>query len=138
MWLLLNSLLISDWLFSQQSLIMLFCWQQIGAFQLLLFWNKLPKCLGGKLESFPKFFSNEVCNSVAFFLWIPPRFSRLWALLFWKCIDFFPLHRGFLHITSFIGMLQALFFQEFKVHGFMDVCVNFLIRDKLWRILLGV
>ena len=38
----------------------------------------------------------------------------------------FPLHGGFLHITSFIGMLQALFLQIFKVHGFMDVYANFL------------
>ena len=48
-----NSLTISDWLFFQQSLIILLCWQQIGAFHLLLFWNKLPKFLGDKLESFP-------------------------------------------------------------------------------------
>ena len=43
----------------------------------------------------------------------------------------FALHRGFVHITSFIEMLQGLFFQEFN---FMDLwmCVpNFLIRDKL-------
>ena len=28
--------------------------------------------------------------------------------------DFFALHGGFLYITSFIGMLHELFFQEFK------------------------
>ena len=38
----------------------------------------------------------------------------------------FPFHGGFLHMTSFIGMLQALFFQIFKVHGFIDVHVKFL------------
>ena len=126
MWFLLNSLPISDWLLYQQGLIMLICWQQICAFQLLIFWYKLPQFLGNKLKCFPQFFSNEVSNSVAFFLWIPPRVSRLRALLFWKSIDFFVLHGGFLHITSFIGMLHAVFFQEFKVHGFMDVCATFL------------
>ena len=39
---------------------------------------------------------------------------------------FFALHGGFLHITSFIEMIQALFFQELKVHGVVDVCPNFL------------
>ena len=33
----------------------------------------------------------------------------------------FPLGRVFLHITPLIGILQALFFQIFKVYGFMDV-----------------
>ena len=42
-----------------------------------------------------------------------------------KCIDFFVLHRGFLHMTLFLGMLQALFFQEFEVSGFMDVCASY-------------
>ena len=84
---------------------MLLCWQQVSEFQLLLFWYKLPQFSGDKLESFPQFFSNEVSNSVAFFLWILPWVSRLWALLFWKCIDFFTLHRGFLHIISFIEIL---------------------------------
>ena len=37
---------------------------------------------------------------------------------------FFPLQR-FLNTTSFIGMLQALFFQESELHGFMDVPVKF-------------
>ena len=43
-----------------------------------------------------------------------------------KIYRFFALHGGFLHITSFIGILQALFSQEFKVHGFMDVCAKLL------------
>ena len=46
--------------------------------------------------------------------------------LFSKCLDFFALRGGFLHITSFIGMIKALFFQGFKVHGFVDVCAKFL------------
>ena len=33
----------------------------------------------------------------------------------------FSLDRGFLHITPLIGILQALFFQIFKVYEFMDV-----------------
>ena len=37
---------------------------------------------------------------------------------------FFPSQR-FLNITSFIGMLQALFFEESELHGFMDVPVKF-------------
>ena len=40
-------------------------------------------------------------------------------------VSIFFLHGGFLHINSFIGMLQALFFQIFKVHGFMDTYVKF-------------
>ena len=110
-WFLLNSLPFCDWLLYQQGLIMLLCWQQICAFQLLLFWYKLPQFLGDKLESCQQFFTNEVSNSVAFFLWIPPIVSWLWDLLFWKYIDYFALHGGFFNITSFIGMLQALFFQ---------------------------
>ena len=46
--------------------------------------------------------------------------------LFWKCIDFFALYGGFVHVTSIIGVIQALFFQEFKVHGFVDVSAKFL------------
>ena len=46
-----NLLPISGWLLYQQGLIMFFCWQQIGAFQLLVFWNKIPKYLGD-----PKYF----------------------------------------------------------------------------------
>ena len=61
-----------------------------------------------------------------FFLWIPPRVSGLWPPLFWKCIDIIAFYRLFLYITSLIGMLQALFLQEFKVHRFMDVCDKFL------------
>ena len=49
---LLNLLPIFDWLLYQQGLIMLPCWQQICAFQLLLFWYKLAQFLGGKLELF--------------------------------------------------------------------------------------
>ena len=56
-------------------------------------------------------------------------------------IDFFALYRDFLHITSFIGMLQASFFQEFKVHGFMDVCTKFLrkgsFREGFIRVKVG-
>ena len=126
MWFLLNSLPNSDWLLYQQGLIMLLCSQQIYAFQLLLFCYKLSQFLGDKLESFPQFFSNEVSNSVPFFLWVPPRVSRLWALLFWKCNNFFALPGGFLHKTTFIGMLQVLFLQEFKVYRLMDVCAKCL------------
>ena len=61
-----------------------------------------------------------------FFLWIPPRVSGLWTPLFWICIDIIAFYRRFLHITSLIGMLQALFLQEFKVHRLMDVCDKFL------------
>ena len=125
-WLFVNLQPISDWLQYQQGLIMLLCWQQICALQLLLFWYKLHQFLVEKLESFPQFFSNEVSDSVAFFLWIPPRISKLWGLWFWKYVDFFVLHGDFLHITSFIGMLLVLFFQKFKVHEFMDLCANFL------------
>ena len=28
-------------------------------------------------------------------------------------------------MTLFLGMLQALFFQEFEVSGFMDVCASY-------------
>ena len=31
-----------------------------------------------------------------------------------------------MHITLFIEMLQASFFEEFKVHGFIDLCAEFL------------
>ena len=51
-----------------------------------------------------------------------------------KMYYFFPLLGGFLRITSFIGMLQALLFQ-FKVHGFI---AYFLIRNHLRRNLLGL
>ena len=43
----------------------------------------------------------------------------------------FPPHRGFMHITSLIGMLQRLFFQIFKVHGFMDVYAHLLNYESL-------
>ena len=138
MWFLLNSLLNSDWLLYQQGLIMLLCWEQICAFRFLLFWYKLPQLLDDKLESFSQLFCNEVFNSVPFFLWIPPRVSRLWTILFWKCINFFTRHWGFLHINSFTGMLQVSFLQEFKVHGFMDVCATFLIWGSLMKDLIGV
>ena len=85
-----------------------------------------PPIFGWKIESFQQFFGNEVSNSVEFFLWIPTKVSRLWALWFWNCIDFFALHGGFLHITSFIiGMLQALFFRKFRGGGCMGVCAKF-------------
>ena len=96
MWFLLNLPPTSDWLLYQQGLIMLICWQQICTFQLLIFWYKLPQFLGSKPKCFPQFFSNDVSNKVTFFLWIPPRVSWLWDLLFWKCIIFFVLHGGFL------------------------------------------
>ena len=67
MWFLINWLPICDWLLYQQSLIMILCWQQICAFQWLLFCQKVPQFLGGKLERFPQFFSYEVSNSAAFF-----------------------------------------------------------------------
>ena len=68
MWFLLNLLPISDWLLYQQGLVMLPCWQQICAFQFPLFWYKLAQVLGDKVESFPYFFSSEVCHSMSFFL----------------------------------------------------------------------
>ena len=77
-----------------------------------------------KKVSFPA--KTAVLIVLQFFLWIPPRVSGLWALLFWKRVDIIAYYRRFLHITSFIGMLQALFLQEFKVHRFMDVCAKFL------------
>ena len=40
---------------------------------------------------------------------------------FENILIFFALHGDFVHITSFIRMLQASFFQEFKIHGFVDV-----------------
>ena len=46
--------------------------------------------------------------------------------LFRKYIEFFALHRSFLHITSFIEMIQALIFQVFKVHEFVGACAKFL------------
>ena len=95
-------------------------------FSVATFWYKLVQFLGDNIESFPQLFSNEVSNSLPFLLWIHLRVSRLWAILLWKCINFFALHGGFLHITSFIGILQGSFFQRFKVHGFMDVCAKFL------------
>ena len=55
-----------------------------------------------------------------------------------KTHSFFALHGDFLHMISFIGMLQASFVQEFKVCVFKNVCLlNFLIRYHLRRILLG-
>ena len=51
-WFLLNFLPISDWLLYQQCLIMLPCWQQICAFQLLLFWCKIAQFLSDKLKVF--------------------------------------------------------------------------------------
>ena len=95
-------------------------------FSVATFWYKLVQFLGDNIQSFPQLFSNEVSNSLPFLLWIHLRVSRLWAILLWKCINFFALHGGFLHITSFIGILQGSFFQGFKVHGFMDVCARFL------------
>ena len=55
-----------------------------------------------------------------------------------KMYRFFLLHGGFLHITSFIEMLQALFFQIFKVHGFMNVRVNFFYWEWLMKDFIGV
>ena len=63
--------------YNKQGLIMLLCWHQICAFQLLLFWYIIPSTFRLQTENFPQFFSNEVCNSVAFFLWIIARVSRL-------------------------------------------------------------
>ena len=37
-------------------------------FSVAIFWYQLTQSLGGKLESFPQFFSNEGSNSAAFFL----------------------------------------------------------------------
>ena len=42
-----------------------------------------------------------------------------------KFIDFVPLRGGFLYITSFIGMINALFSQIFKVNGFTFSLVTF-------------
>ena len=53
MWFLLNLLPISDWLLYQQGLIMFPCYEQISAFQWLLFWYKLAQFLGDKLETYP-------------------------------------------------------------------------------------
>ena len=126
MWFLLISMPNSDWLFNHQGLIMLLCWQQICAFQFLLFKYKLPQLLRDKLESFRQFFCNGVSNSVPFFLLISPSFFRSWAILFWKCIDFVCPSRRFSTYNSFIGMLQVSFFQKLKVHIFIDVCTEFL------------
>ena len=130
-WFLLNLLPISDWLLYQQGLIMLLCWQQICAFQLLLFWYEIPPIFGWQTRNFPYFFSNEVSNKVAFFLWILARVSRLWVL------DFFALHGGFLHITPFIEMIQAWIFQVFEVMDLWTCVPSFLIMYCLWGILLG-
>ena len=46
---------------------------------------------------------------------------------FESVLIFFALQGGFLHITSFIiGILQALFFREFRGGGCMGVCAKFL------------
>ena len=63
MWFLLNLLL-----YEQGLVGMLLYWQQISAFQLLIFWYKLPQSLGDKIESFPQFCSHKVTNNVTYFL----------------------------------------------------------------------
>ena len=50
----------------------------------------------------------------------------------------FALHGGFLHTTSFIEIIQALMFQVFKVHGFVDVCAKFLKQGSLMKDVIGV
>ena len=42
-----------------------------------------------------------------------------------QSLVFFVLHGNFLHIISFIRMLQALFFQEVNDHGFIFVCAKY-------------
>ena len=71
------------------------------------FWVRTPPC------HFP------ISNSVTL-LRIPSRVSRLFGLLFLKCTDFLTLYGGFTHI-SFMKMLQASFFQVFKVYEFMEL-----------------
>ena len=80
-----NSLPISDWLHYQQGLSMLLCWQQICAFQLLLFWYKLLQFLGGKLESFPQFFrwSLKHCDIFLMNTSIVTRSGRKKSGFFW-------------------------------------------------------
>ena len=91
-WFLFNSLPICDWLLYQQGLIMLLCWQQIWAFQLVIFWYTTPPIFGWQTRNFSQFFSNEVSNSVAFLLWILARVSRLWVLVL-KIYCFCPSRR---------------------------------------------
>ena len=44
------------------------------------------------------------------------------SLCFENILIFFAFHGGFLQVISFIEIIQALIFQVFKVHGFVDVC----------------
>ena len=70
----------------------------------LHFMCDLLQGLGGKLEIFPKFISNEVCGSIPNFFWIQLRV--------------FYLPGGFPQPTLLIGTLQDLFSETFKVIDF--------------------
>ena len=123
---------ITDCLIYQQGLITLLCWQQIWTFQLILFWYKIPPIFVWQTKNYKQIFSNEASNSVAFFLWILARASKLWVLVL-KIYWFFC----FLHITSFREMIQVLIFRYLKFMNLWTCQPNFLVRDHLWRILLG-
>ena len=127
---------ISDWLLYQQALIMLLCWQQICAFHLLFFWYKIAPVFGWQLETFH---SSSVMRSLTVWHFSYEYLQEFlgYESLFWKYIDFFAVHGGFLHVTLFIEITQALIFQVFKVHGLCPCVPNFSIRYHLWRILLG-
>ena len=133
-WFLLNSLAISDWLFYQQGLIMRLCWQQISCYFFVI---KSVQILGDKLETFHNC-SAMKSQTVWHFSYEYLQEFPGYESLFWKCISFFAFHGGFLHITSFIEMIQTLIFQLFKVHGFVDVCAKFLNKGSLMKDFIGV
>ena len=65
-----------------------------------------------KLEIFPYFGSNEVCDSGPNFVWVHHlTVSGLPGLLFCFLSTVFYLHGGFPQITLFIGMLQDFSFR---------------------------
>ena len=107
-WFLLNSLPISDWLLYQQGLIMFLHWLQICAFSCYFFGINSPNFW---MTNWKVFRNSSVMKSLTV-----------------RHFSYEYLHKflGFLHIALFIGMLQALFFQKFKVRWFMDVCARFL------------
>ena len=131
-WFLLNLLPISDWLLYQQGLIMLFCWQKTCPFFCYFFWYKIPPIFRWQTRNFPQFFSNGVSNSVALFSWILARFSRLWVLVL-KIYWLFCPSRKFSAYNFIYRNVEALIFQVFKVHGFMDVCAKFLNQVSLMK-----
>ena len=132
----LNLLHFSDWLLYQQSLIMLLCWLKICAFQLLLSWYKLPQFLGDKLEIFHNTSVMKFLRVRHFFNEYIQEFLSYKSLCFENVLIFMSFTEVFclkLHLSE---SCKRYSFRNLKLMDLWMSVPNFLVRDRLWRILL--